>query len=266
MVSKIHWIMKIKLIKTKAKTIFTKTRLPGLSYVINQYVGCDHLCSYCYARFIARWKNYGEWGTWIEAKINAPELVKGKYIKGSVWMSSVSDPYQQVEKKLKLTRKVLENMDKRIDLSIQTKSDLILRDIDLFKEFKNIEIGLTINGFSSKVKNLFEPYSSSHEKRLKTLKILKENGLKTYAFISPIIPGLVDVKKCIKESKNLVDYYWFEFLNLRPCGRDFINVLKKQFPTSCETLRDKTRFSKYVNKIKEIIKKEKVAVSGVVIH
>lgn len=259
-------MMRIKLIKTKAKTIFTKTRLPGVSYVINQYVGCDHLCAYCYARFIAKWKNYGEWGTWIEAKINAPELVKGKYVKGPVWMSSVSDPYQQVEKELKLTRKVLENMNKRIDLSIQTKSDLILSDIDLFKKFKNIEIGLTINSFSLKVKNLFEPYSSSHEKRLKTLKILKENGFKTYAFISPIIPGLVDVKKVINETKDLVDFYFFETINLKGAGKEFVGVLKREFPDSYKVLKDKQKFYKFVEDIKQIVEKEKVKSRGVFTH
>jgi len=258
--------MKIKLIKTKAKAIFTKTRLQGVSYVVNHYVGCDHLCSYCYARFIAKWKNYGEWGTWIEAKINAPELVKGKYVKGSVWMSSVSDPYQHVERKLKLTRKVLENMDKNIDLAVQTKSDLILRDIDLFKKFKNIEIGLTVNGFSRKAKKLFEPYSSTHEKRLEVLKSLKKQGIRIYAFVSPIIPGLVDVEKVINETKDLADYYFFEMINLRGAGKEFVAVLKKEFPDSYEILKDKERFNKFLMDIKQIVKKEKVKSRGVFVH
>jgi len=123
----------MKVIKTKAKDIFTKTKLPGCDFVINQYVGCGHACLYCYANAICKWlwrmkrkKNYGKWGNWVEVRINAPELVKGKKIKGSVWMSSISDPYQPIEKKLKLTRKILENMDENIELAIQTKSDLIL--------------------------------------------------------------------------------------------------------------------------------------------
>ncbi|MCP6718191.1 MAG: radical SAM protein [Patescibacteria group bacterium] len=258
--------MKIRIIKTKAKTIFTKTRLPGVSYVINQYVGCDHLCLYCYARFTARWKNYGKWGLWVEAKINAPELVKNKYVKGSVWMSSVSDPYQHVEKRLKLTRKVLKNMNKRINLAVQTKSDLILRDVDLFKEFKNIEIGLTVNGFNKKAKELFEPYSSTHEKRLKTLKSLKQQGIKTYAFVSPIIPGLVDVKKVISQTKSLADYYFFETINTRGAGKEFVSVLEKEFPDSWEILKDKEKFNGFVADIKQIVKKEKIKSRGVFVH
>lgn len=256
----------MKIIKTKAKSIFTKTSLSGVSRVVNQYVGCGHLCSYCYARFMARWKNYGKWGTWVEAKMNAPELVKGKYVEGSVWMSSVSDPYQPIEKKLRLTRRVLENMDKRINLSVQTKSNLALRDIDLFKKFKKIEIGLTVNGFDERVKKLFEPYSSSHKKRLETFKILKKNGLKTYAFISPIIPELVDVQKVIKETKNLVDYYFFEFLNIRACGKDFIDIFKKELPNSYETMKNKIKFDEFVRDTKKLIKKEKIKVAAIVIH
>ena len=150
--------MKTKLIKVKAKEIFTKTKLPGSDWVINQYVGCEHACLYCYAKFISRWRpaNYGKWGTWVEAKMNAPELVKGRYVKGWVYMSSISDPYQPVEKELKLTRRILENLDKRTKLSIQTKSDLVLRDLDLFKKFKTIEVGLTINSFTGKSKRIFE--------------------------------------------------------------------------------------------------------------
>ena len=263
----------MKIIEIKAKNIFTRTKLSGCDYVINQYVGCGHACLYCYANAICKWifrmkgkKLRREWGSWMEVKINAPELVKGKKVKGLVWMSSISDPYQPIERKLKLTRKILENIDKNIELAIQTKSDLILRDIDLFKKFKNIEIGLTINGFEGKIKKLFEPNSSTHKERLKTLKILKKNGFKTYAFISPIIPDLVNVKKCIKETKNFVDYYWFEILNLRASGKEFQDILKKKFSKSYQVMIDKEKFRKFVKNLKEVIKEENLKSPGIVIH
>jgi DNA repair photolyase len=262
----------MKVIKIKTKNIFTKTKLPGCDFVINQYVGCGHGCLYCYANAICKWlfrmkkQKIGRWGKWVVAKINAPELAKGKKIKGSVWMSSLSDPYQPIERKLKLTRKILENMDKNTELAVQTKSDLILRDINLFKKFKKIEIGLTINGFEGKIKKLFEPNSSTHKERLKTLKILKENGLKTYAFISPIIPYLVNVKKCIKETKKFADYYWFEILNLKASGKEFQGILKREFPRNYRIMIDKERFWRFVKSLKEIIKKENIKTPGIVIH
>jgi len=260
--------MIMKLIKTKAKEIFTKTKLPGCDLVVNQYVGCEHACLYCYAKFIARWRpaDYGKWGDWVEAKMNAPELVKGKHVDGLVYMSSISDPYQPIEKELKLTRKVLENLDRNTNLSIQTKSDLVLRDLDILKEFKNVEVGFTINSFSKEQKEIFEPAASSNEARAKALGILKDNGIRTFAFVSPIIPGLIDLRSVIKETKTLVDYYWFEYLNIRGAGSEFMRILKEHFPGSHEILMDKKKFSEFMAESKSIIVSKKVRIRGIERH
>lgn len=260
--------MKTKLIKTRAKEIFTKTKLPGCDWAINQYVGCDHACLYCYAKFISRWRpaDYGKWGGWVEAKINAPELVSDRHIDDWVYMSSISDPYQSVEEELKLTRKILENLDKTTKISIQTKSDLILRDINLFKKFKNIEVGLTINSFTGKSKDVFEPASTSNDKRIKALKILKEDGIKTFVFVSPIMPGLIDLKKVIQETKKFADYYWFEFINLRVAGAEFMETLKQHFSESYEVLRDRRSFLEFVKESKKIIYSENIKIKGIEIH
>lgn len=263
----------MKIIKKKAKSIFTKSKLPGCDYVINHYVGCGHACVYCYANSLCQWlfrmrkqKSSGKWGSWVEVKENAPELVKGKKIKGLVWMSSISDPYQPIEKKLKLTRKILKNLDKSTDLAVQTKSDLILRDLDLLRQFKKLEIGFTINGFRLEIKKLFEPYSSSHKKRIRALKILKKNGVKTYAFVSPIIPYLVKVEQCIHETKDFVDFYFFEILNLRGAGKNFESLLKNKFPKSYEKMINQKKFDKFIKEIRGIIKKANIETSGIIIH
>ncbi|MDO8507495.1 MAG: radical SAM protein [bacterium] len=258
--------MKPKIIKTQAKEIFTKTKLPGADWVINQYVGCGHNCSYCYARFIGRWKGYGEWGSWIEAKINAPELVKGKLVKGRVFMSSVSDAYQPIEKELGLTRKVLENMDKNTDLSILTKSDLVLRDIDILKQFKSVDVGFTINSFSGKEKEIFEPDSPTSEERIKAMKMLKESGIKTYAFVSPTIPGLIDLNKVIDQTKDYADYYWFEVLNLRGAGKEFSDILEKEYPESYKIMGDRDLFTEFLSDLKSVIQKYGVKTKGIEIH
>jgi len=267
---------KTKLIKTKAKSIFTKTKLPGAVWVVNQYVGCEHACLYCYAKFISKWRagDLGKWGSWVEAKINAPELVKSKYVKGRVFMSSVSDPYQPIEEELNLTRRILENMDKNIQLSILTKSDLILRDVDILKQFKNIEIGFTINSFEGKAKEVFEPESISNEKRVKALEKLKKEGacpersrrIKTYVFVSPIIPNLINLEDVILKTRNFSDYYWFEFINKRGAGREFADVLKKEFPKSFEILENKSKFEEFMLKCKKIINSAGIKVKGVEFH
>lgn len=256
----------MKIIESQAKEIFTKTKLPGADRVINQYVGCKHNCSYCYAKFMARWKKHGPWGSWVEVKINAQELVRNRYVPGWVFMSSVSDPYQPIEKKLRLTRHILENMDKNIKLSILTKSDLVLRDLDLFKQFKTIEVGLTINSFDGKLKKLFEPKSPTNQQRIQTLKILKQNGLRTYVFISPIIPGLIDIAEIIRKTKPSADSYWLEFLNLRGAGREFEKILKTKFSQSYQILKDEIFFEKYLNDLRRIISRAKINIQGIETH
>lgn len=260
--------MKIRVIKVKAKSIFTRSKLPGVKWVINQYVGCQHACLYCYAKFIAKWRpnDYGKWGGWVEAKINAPELVKGKYVDDWVYMSSISDPYQPIEKELKLTKQILESLDKRIEISIQTKSDLVLRDLDLIKKFKKVEVGLTINSFKGDSKKIFEPGSVSNARRIEVLKILKENGIDTFAFISPIIPGLIDLREVIKETKKFADYYWFEMLNKRGAGKECMETLKDEFPQSYDILGNKKKFSEFVIECKKIISSENIESRGVIIH
>ncbi len=258
--------MGVKIVRIRAKRAFTLTKIPGAAYVMNQYVGCQHACKYCYAKFMCKWYNYGRWGTWIVVKENLPELVKKESVEGKVYMSSVSDPYQPVEKELELTRNVLESMDKNIKLGILTKSDLVLRDIDVFKEFKDVEVGLTVNGFDGSVKREVEPFSSSNERRIEALKVLHENGIKNYAFISPIIPGLIDIEQLIRETKYFVDFYWFEFLNLKASGKEFVEWLKQNHPESYDTISDKAKAERYTNELIDIMKSSNVPIRGICVH
>ncbi|MCX6789768.1 MAG: radical SAM protein [Candidatus Gribaldobacteria bacterium] len=257
----------MKIIEIKAKEIFTKTKL-GADWVVNPYAGCAHQCLYCYAKFIAKWKpvEYGKWGSWVEAKINGPELVKAKKVKGEVFMSSICDAYQPVEKELRLTRRILENMDKNVKLSILTKSDLVLRDIDIFKQFKNIEVGLTINSFTNKAKEFFEPAAIAVEKRIIALQKLKEQGISVYAFVSPIIPGLIHLSDIINKTKNLVNYYWFEFLNLRGAGKEFVEVLQKEFPESYKIVSNATLYQEFIERTTNLINSSHIKIRGIVKH
>jgi DNA repair photolyase len=258
----------LKVIEKEAKSIFTKS---GVSdYSINQYVGCSHACLYCYAKFMCRWKNYGFWGSWVEIKRNAPDLVKGKLISGEVFMSSVSDPYQTIEKEGMLTRRVLENMNKDVKLSILTKSDLVLRDIDLFKKFRNIEVGLTINGFDEDVKSFLEPNAPSHKRRINALRILRENNIKNYCFVSPIIPNLLNFEEVLEQTRKFCDSYFFEFLNVRLAGNYFLRVLKENYPKNYEIVENNSKFLDFIKnakmKIENYAKKNHIEIKGIVLH
>lgn len=201
------------------KDIIVKSNLPDADFVINPYIGCTHSCIYCYARFMKRFTgHYEKWGEFVDVKTNSSETIpvtSNKIKNKSVFMSSVTDPYQPVENKYQITRKILSKIvDMEPNLSIQTKSSLIVRDIDILKEFNNCKTGMTITTLDDDIRKQIEPNTSSMEKRLSALKLLKKSGLETYVFIGPILPDITDWKQIIEKTKNYVDCFMFENLNM----------------------------------------------------
>ena len=186
--------MSVKIREVKVKSILTKTGIPGIDYCINPYVGCSHGCRYCYATFMKRFTAHTEaWGSFVDVRINAPEVlqkqIKGGNKSGNIIISSVTDAYQPVEGKYKLTRQCLEVLlPYQFSISILTKSPLVLRDIDLFKKFGDIEVGVTITTDDEKVRKIFEPHAPPIGARINAIKTLHDNGIKTYAFIGPVLP------------------------------------------------------------------------------
>ncbi len=146
---------------------------------------------------MCKFYSFGKWGSWVVVRENLPELVKNKHVAGKVLMNTVSDPYQPIERKLELTRKILENMNKQIRLSLLINFCLIIREIDVLKKFKHAEVGLTINSWDEDLRKNLEPRAPEIEKRILALKELNENKLETYTFISPVIRKLTDIEKII---------------------------------------------------------------------
>jgi len=170
------------------------SRSKVFDYVVNAYVGCEHGCIYCYARFMKRFTGHIErWGEFVDAKINAPDLLRRQITKarpGRVWVSGVCDPYQPLEKKYQLTRKCLEVLLRhRWEVTIQTKSPLVLRDMGLLTEAPGLEVGLTITTADEDIRRLFEPKAPPIEERLRALEELHRAGIKTFAMIAPLLPG-----------------------------------------------------------------------------
>jgi len=210
--------MQIK--EIEAGSIITKSNLPDADYAINPYVGCMHSCLYCYARFMKRFTGHTEeWGKFVDVKVNAPDLIPAntnKYRGKSIFFASVTDAYLPLERKYQLTRKILEKLiPLEPNLGILTKSDLVLRDIDLLKQFKNCEVGFTITALNDDLRKEVEPFASPVPDRIKALEKLKEAGIKSYVFIGPILPFLTDWKKIILATKHFSNLYMFENLNIR---------------------------------------------------
>ena len=210
----------------------TKSKLPASDYVINPYVGCPHGCKYCYASFMKRFTGHNEaWGCFVDIKKCTKPIDLKKISKRSVFLSSVTDCYNPLEEKYCITREILHELIKSdCHLDISTKSKLILRDIDLLKEMHDVTVSLSINTLDEEFREDMDS-ASTIEERLNTLKTLHENGIKTVLFMSPIFPYITDFKAIIERSKEYVDEYWFENLNLGGDYKTYIlNYIKEKYP------------------------------------
>lgn len=175
-----------------SKTILSKSQV--YPYVINPYVGCQHSCTYCYAHFMKRFTGHREpWGQFVDVKVNAPALLRleiSKKKKGKVWISGVCDPYQPLEGKYKLTRQCLEILAlNHWPVVVQTRSPLVLRDLDILQQGVDFEVGLSITTSDDEIRKLFEPNAPPILARIRALEQLHQAGIRTYAMIAPILPG-----------------------------------------------------------------------------
>jgi len=213
----------LKVREVQAKSILNKSKI--YDYCLNPYTGCQVGCAYCYARlFIPRYSGHSEpWGEFVDVKVNAPELLKKQLIrakKGTVWISSVCDPYQPLEARYQSTRQCLQEfLAVQFPINIQTKSALVLRDLDLFAQFNEIEVGFTITTDDEKIAGLFEPHASPVQERIEALGKIRLQGIKTFAFIGPLLPG--NPERLIELLQGKVDKILIDRMNYISSFRGF---------------------------------------------
>ncbi len=228
-------LYEVKINEVLAKNILTKSNIPDVDLVVNPYIGCVHGCIYCYAEFMKRFTDHHEaWGEFLDVKINSPHLVKpkGHYNDKIILMSSVTDPYLPHERKYELTRKILKKLiPHQPTIQVLTKSDLVIRDIDILKQFKNAEVGISVSTMNDNLAKQLEPRASVPSKRFDAIQKCHEEGLKTYVFISPIFPYITEINEIMEMTVDQVDYFMFENLNVRPHNRNRIfNFIRKNKP------------------------------------
>lgn len=196
-----------------AKSILSKSKV--FDYTINPYIGCEHGCTYCYARFMKRYTGHKEeWGEFVDAKINAANLlqleIKRKRV-GRVWVSGTCDPYQPIEKKYELTGKCLEILSKYAwPVTVQTKSPLVGRDLELLRKINGVEVGFTITTANEDIRRIFEPNSPPISERIETLEKLHSAGIRTFAMIAPLLPKAEDL---VGQLRKKVDYVLIDKMN-----------------------------------------------------
>lgn len=243
-----------KVKEIKAKSVLNKSKI--FDYCLNPYTGCQINCRYCYARlFMRRYSGHKEaWGDFVDAKINASEVLKkqlDKAKKGTVWISSVCDPYQPLEAKYELTRRCLKELvKKQFPVNIQTKSKLVLRDLDLFQEFEEIDVGFTITTDDERMTKLFEPNATPVKERLTALEKIHSLGIKTFAFVGPLLPG--NPEKLIEKLEGKVDNIYIDKMNYIYSIKGFYHKLGLQRETT-----DKF-FHEYKERLISELKKRKM--------
>jgi DNA repair photolyase len=188
------------------KTIITRNNSPdvGFETSLNPYRGCEHGCIYCYARPTHEYLGFSaglDFESKIMVKTNAPDLLRAE-LERSGWkpqvlvMSGVTDPYQPVEKKLRITRGCLEVLAKfRNPVAIITKNRLVTRDVDILRElanYKAVAVNLSVTSLDPKLQRLLEPRTSSPQTRLDTISRLRDAGIPIGVMVAPVIPGLTD--------------------------------------------------------------------------
>ena len=219
-------------------------------YVINPYVGCPHACRYCYASFMRRLTNRNElWGDFLDVKRCSKPLGKKRLTGKSVFMSSVTDCYNPLEAKYKVTRRILEELAPiECELSITTKSNLLLRDLDLLKartrlfqrpatlfeessqERCGIRVVSSINTLDEGFREEMDRASTIAE-RLDMLETCRREGIPTILFMSPIFPYITDFRAIVDRAATIVDAIWFENLNLRPGYKeDILAYIHARYP------------------------------------
>lgn len=216
----------------EVKSVLTKSNLPVSDYSVNPYVGCTHACKYCYASFMKRFSNHAEpWGEFLDVKywpeIRNPRRYAGK----ELFLSSVTDPYHPQENVYGRTRELLRQLQgSGVRLSIQTKSDLVLRDADLISTFPDARVGFSINTLDESFRADMDQ-APSIRRRLSAMRQLHAAGIRTTCFISPIFPGITDVEAIIERVKGQCNLIWLENLNLRGSYKAVIlNYIREKRP------------------------------------
>lgn len=176
----------------------------GGHYRLNPYVGCEHACVYCYATYLTRWRGQsGPWGSWVQVKTNIPRVLE-KELKRKrgieVFLSTACDVYQPVEKQYRLTRQCLSvlalaaQQDEGPSVFVLTKSDLILRDVDVLQAFPKdkLKVGFSVTTHRDDTAAIVEPHASPPSRRIAAVRTLTTAGIHVGLLISPVLPYVTE--------------------------------------------------------------------------
>jgi DNA repair photolyase len=165
----------------------------GFAWTCNPYVGCSYGCIYCYAMFLPQnCRPKADWGKWFQAKINAVERARKQAPKvagQALYISSVTDPYLPAERSLMLTRGILEELvPYQPRLLMQTRGPMVVRDLDILRQFRSVRVNMSIPTDSEAVRLVFEPKAPPLEKRWQAIAQVRAAGVAVGICVTPMLP------------------------------------------------------------------------------
>ncbi len=199
--------MDVRLVQ--CSTAASPSRLPGLDWAVNPYRGCSHACAYCYAQDVTRFDARSPWGSIVEVRVNIVQRLRrelSRRCEGVYGVGTVTDPYQPLEARHKLTRgclSILKRSEART--SILTKSNLVLRDIDILSEWPDVEVGLSVGTIDERASSVIEPGAPPPKLRFEALRKLADSGIDVYLMAAPIIPAISDDEPSLRRLVELAD-------------------------------------------------------------
>lgn len=224
--------------ETFCKTLLTVSRLGD--YSMNCYVGCQHACAYCYARFMQRFKPHPEpWGMFVDVKTNALEALERQLRKarpGTVFVSSACDGWQPIEERFLLTRECCRLLvEKGFTVHALTKSALILRDLDILARGPS-RVSVTLTCLDEPLRAIWEPQAATVQRRIEVLRAAHRAGIETGVMLGPLLPFLSDSQDYVdrlleRVAEERVDVIWVDALNPRPkVWESLVAVLRRHYP------------------------------------
>ncbi len=230
----------MKICHKAVKTVMTKSKLPASDYAVNPYVGCPHKCAYCYASFMKRFTGHEEpWGDFIDVKEFPPIKKPERYVGKRLFVGSVTDGYNPYEKQFEKTKEILQQfVGLDVDITISTKSGLVVRDVALLKQLEHVLVAFSINTLDEGFRADMD-HASPIADRIAAMRVLHENGIDTATFISPIFPEITVVEDIVRATKDVCGAFWLENLNLRGgYKRRILDYVEERYPQHLPLYQD----------------------------
>jgi len=260
----------MRVIEMEARSALVTSGLGGVDYVVNPYTGCRFGCAYCYATFMSRYVSepVEEWGNYVYVKRNIVELFERELARmkperrmRSIFISSVTDPYQGAEAKYKLSRGVMTALARERypgPVAVLTKSPMVLRDIDLFSELPDFEAGLTVTSGEDEISRWLEVHAPPPLKRIEALRALSEAGIRTYAFVGPLVPHFVERTELLEDLfARLADAgvrrVYVEHLNAKAYIRKRLDAVIARQPEQVRAAYAEARTREHRTRLEEIV-------------